>query len=71
MAREVAERVLRSGLPPRTFLNVNVPRSTPQGIRVTVQGARNHSTTVTERRIKEDTAFQAMAERLERTIRGQ
>ena len=30
-----------------------------------------HATTVTERRIKEDTAFQAMAERLERTIRGQ
>jgi chromosomal replication initiator protein len=30
-----------------------------------------HATTVTERRIKEDTAFQAIAERLERTIRGQ
>jgi chromosomal replication initiator protein len=30
-----------------------------------------HATAVTERRIKEDAAFQAMAERLERTIRGQ
>ena len=30
-----------------------------------------HATAVTERRIKEDTAFQAVAERLERTIRGQ
>ena len=30
-----------------------------------------HATTVTERRIKEDAAFQATVERLERTIRGQ
>jgi chromosomal replication initiator protein len=30
-----------------------------------------HATTVTERRIKEDTAFQTTVERLERTIRGQ
>jgi 5'-nucleotidase len=49
VAREVAERVLASGLPPRTFLNVNVPHVRPKGIRLTVQGARNHATTVTER----------------------
>src|SRR5512135_326785 len=49
VARTIAERVLRAGLPPRTFLNVNVPRRTPRGIRVTVQGKRNHATTVTER----------------------
>jgi len=30
-----------------------------------------HATTVTERRIKEDPAFQATVERLERTLRGQ
>ena len=30
-----------------------------------------HATTVTERRIKEDTSFQATVERIERTIRGQ
>jgi 5'-nucleotidase len=48
-AREIAEHVLRSGLAPRTFLNVNVPRRPPRGIRVTVQGKRNHATTVTER----------------------
>ena len=30
-----------------------------------------HATTVTERRIKEDPAFQATVERLERTVRGQ
>jgi 5'-nucleotidase len=49
IARDVAERVLRSGLPSRTFLNVNVPRLAPTGIRQTVQGKRNHTTTVTER----------------------
>jgi|WetSurMetagenome_2_1015567.scaffolds.fasta_scaffold164458_2 5'-nucleotidase len=48
-AHEVAERVLAAGLPSRTFLNVNVPRVAPKGIRLTVQGARNHATTVTER----------------------
>jgi 5'-nucleotidase len=49
VAREVAGRVIASGLPSRTFLNVNVPRARPKGIRLTVQGARNHATTVTER----------------------
>jgi 5'-nucleotidase len=49
VAREIAERVLASGMPSRTFLNVNVPRVRPKGIRVTVQGARNHKTTVSER----------------------
>lgn len=50
VAREVAERVLKSGLPARTFLNVNVPRAAPKGIRLTVQGKRTHATTVSERR---------------------
>ncbi len=49
MARRVAAVVLREGLPPRTFLNVNVPRGEPKGLRVTVQGKRNHATTVSER----------------------
>lgn len=49
-ARDIADAVLRSGLPARTFLNVNVPRGVPNGVRLTVQGKRNHATTVTERR---------------------
>jgi 5'-nucleotidase len=49
-ARDVAEAVLQQALPPRTFLNVNVPRGVPKGLRLTVQGKRNHATTVTERR---------------------
>lgn len=45
----VAGAVLQRGLPARTFLNVNVPRARPKGFRVTVQGRRNHVTTVSER----------------------
>ena len=36
-------------LPPRTFLNVNVPKGQPKGFRVTVQAKRNHVTSVAER----------------------
>jgi 5'-nucleotidase len=50
VAGDVAARVLENGLPPRTFLNVNVPRATPGGVRLTVQGKRTHATTVSERR---------------------
>jgi 5'-nucleotidase len=47
-ARLLAERVLRSGLPPRTLLNINVPPGPVRGYQVTVQGKRNHVTKVTE-----------------------
>jgi 5'-nucleotidase len=36
-------------LPPWTFLNINVPKGQPRGIRVTVQARRNHITSVVER----------------------
>jgi 5'-nucleotidase len=49
VAGEVAARVLGSGLPARTFLNINVPRVAPGGVRLTVQGKRTHATTVEER----------------------
>ncbi len=48
-AARLAEAVLRRGLPPRTFLNVNVPRGQPRGFRVTTQGKRNHVTSVAEK----------------------
>ena len=44
----VASAVLRHGLPPRTFLNVNVPPRPALGYKVTVQAKRNHLTSVTE-----------------------
>lgn len=49
VAHDMAVHVLREGLPDRVFLNVNVPRGTPKGVRLTVQGKRNHVTTIAER----------------------
>jgi 5'-nucleotidase len=48
-AAEVAEAMLRYPLPARTFVNVNVPPGVPGGYRATVQGLRNHETTITSR----------------------
>jgi 5'-nucleotidase len=45
----LAEQILRRPLPPRTFLNINVPKGQPKGYRVTVQAKRNHVTSVAER----------------------
>ena len=47
-AARVAAAVLGAELPPRTFLNVNVPRARARGFRVTVQGRRNHVTAVSK-----------------------
>lgn len=48
-ARLLAQAVLERGLPKMTFLNVNVPFGPNKGLRVTVQGKRNHVTEVEER----------------------
>src|ERR1044072_1385495 len=48
-AATFAEAILRRPLPPRTFLNINVPKGQPKGYRVTVQARRNHVTSVAER----------------------
>lgn len=48
-AATVAKRLLRAPLSGRTFLNLNVPKGTPKGFRITVQAKRNHVTTVDER----------------------
>jgi 5'-nucleotidase len=48
-AASVAELVLERSLPPRTFVNINVPSGTPKGVRITVQAKRNHITVVDER----------------------
>jgi 5'-nucleotidase len=45
----IAERVLQRGIPPRTLLNINVPRVVTGGFKVTVQAKRNHVTSVAER----------------------
>ena len=48
VASHVAANVLSRGLPARTLLNINVPSGPAPGYRVTVQGKRNHVTTVKE-----------------------
>ena len=49
-AAQVAERLLAGpALPPRTFININVPAGKPKGIRITVQARRNHITVVDQR----------------------
>jgi 5'-nucleotidase len=48
-AATLAEALLHTPLPPRTFLNVNVPKGAPKGIRATVQAKRNHVTSIAER----------------------
>jgi len=45
----LAAALFKHALPPRTFLNVNVPKGEPRGMRVTVQAKRNHKTTVMTR----------------------
>jgi 5'-nucleotidase len=44
-----AQSVLAHGLTQRTFLNINVPRRPPLGVRVTFQAKRNHVTVIAER----------------------
>jgi len=48
-AAAIAEGLMRTPLPARTFLNINVPPGDPKGIRVTIQARRNHVTSVSER----------------------
>src|SRR3954468_18582249 len=45
----IAESLVESPLPARTFLNINVPKGEPKGYRVTVQAKRTHVTSVAER----------------------
>jgi 5'-nucleotidase len=43
LARALAARVLRLGLPPGSLLNVNVPPAAPKGIRLTRLGVRRYT----------------------------
>ena len=50
IAKKMAETVLEHGLPPDTFINVNVPAHKPLGIRLTRQGKRIYEDAVVENR---------------------
>src|SRR5689334_21896535 len=49
VAAALAKGILERPLPPRTFLNVNVPQGAIRGVRTTVQAKRNHITKVDQR----------------------
>jgi 5'-nucleotidase len=49
VAARLARGLLARPLPSRSFLNVNVPHGPARGVRVTVQGRRNHVTRVDRR----------------------
>ncbi len=48
-AARMAAAILATPLPPRTFLNINVPAGPVRGVRTTVQARRNHITKVAQR----------------------
>ena len=48
VAKELIQRAMKEGLPNGTLLNVNVPKGTPKGIRVTKQGVKNAKPIISE-----------------------
>jgi 5'-nucleotidase len=46
-SRQLAEQIIQSGLPPDTFLNVNVPTGGCRGVQLTRQGKRQYGDAVT------------------------
>jgi 5'/3'-nucleotidase len=64
-AAAVARMVLARGLPPRTFLNINVPVGKPKGIRVTTQARRNHVTQIDARTDPRGSAYYWIDEALD------
>ncbi|MGH9659426.1 MAG: 5'/3'-nucleotidase SurE [Bryobacteraceae bacterium] len=64
-AATVARMVLARGLPPRTFLNINVPAGTPKGIRITTQARRNHVTQIAARTDPRGSAYYWIDEALD------
>ena len=64
-AAAVAQMVLSKGIPPRTFLNINLPTGTPKGLRVTTQAKRNHVTQIDSRTDPRGNAYYWIEEALD------
>ncbi len=64
-AAAVAETVLRHGIAPRTFININVPKGRPKGLRVTTQAKRNHVTKIDARTDPRGNAYYWIEEALD------
>jgi 5'-nucleotidase len=65
VAARMARVVLANGLPPRTFLNINVPAGAPKGIRITTQARRNHVTQIASRTDPRGSAYYWIDEALD------
>ncbi|MBM3806638.1 MAG: 5'/3'-nucleotidase SurE [Acidimicrobiia bacterium] len=64
-AATVAAAVLEQGLPPRSFININVPGGTPKGVRITTQAKRNHVTKISSRTDPRGTPYYWIEEALD------
>ena len=65
VAATVAQMVLSKGIPPRSFLNINVPAGIPKGLRVTTQAKRNHVTQINSRTDPRGNAYYWIEEALD------
>ncbi len=65
VAATVAQMVLSKGIPPRSFLNINVPTGIPKGLHVTTQAKRNHVTQIDSRTDPRGTAYYWIEEALD------
>lgn len=48
IAKEIAAKALAEGIPESTFLNVNIPKGKPKGIRITTQGFKTAQPVISE-----------------------
>lgn len=48
IAKEITEMAIREGLPPKTLLNINVPKGIPLGIKITKQGFKDAHPVISE-----------------------
>lgn len=48
IAREITQMTIREGLPPKTLLNINVPKGVPRGVRITKQGFKDARPVISE-----------------------
>jgi 5'-nucleotidase len=64
-AHQIAAMVLKHGLPPRSFININVPAGTPKGMRITTQATRNHITKIDARTDPRGSAYYWIEEALD------
>lgn len=48
VAKELTKKAIEEGIPKGTLLNVNIPKGTPKGIRVTKQGLKNATPLISE-----------------------